>query len=87
MQHEQACLLSDAGSLVHHLRARSWQRLSQSQGTKGERLFDWAWLPWVQAGIVDGCHWLVIRRCLDDPAQLAFYLVWAPPATELSTTV
>ena len=46
-----------------------------------------AWLPWVQAGIVDGCHWLVIRRCLDDPAQLAFYLVWAPPATELSTIV
>ena len=38
VQHEQACLLSDAGSLVHHLRARSWQRLSQSQGTKGERL-------------------------------------------------
>ncbi len=87
VQHEQACLLSDVGSLAHHLRARQWQRLSQSQGTKGERLFDWAILPWVQAGTVDGRHFLVIRRRLDDPTSLAFYLVWAPPATELSTIV
>jgi len=29
---------ADVGSLAHHLHARQWQRLSQSQGTKGERL-------------------------------------------------
>jgi len=46
-----------------------------------------AWLPWVQAGTVDGRHFLVIGRRLDDPSSLAFYLVWAPPATELSTIV
>ena len=54
-------------------RAREWHRLSQSLGTKGERLFDWARLPIVQAGVVDGRHWLVVRRCLDDPHELAYY--------------
>jgi len=81
-------LLSDVGSIAHdHLRAHDWQRLSQSQGTKGERLFDWAIFPWLQAGIVDGRHFLLIRRCLDPPHELAYYLVFAPPSTPLSTIV
>jgi SRSO17 transposase len=88
VQTPAGALLSDVGSIAHHqLRSRDWQRLSQSQGTKGERLFDWAILPWMQAGTVDGRHFLVIRRCLDDPSQLAFYLVLAPLSTPLSTIV
>ena len=88
VQTPTGCLLSDVGSIAHHqLRARDWQRLSQSQGTKGERLFDWAILPWVQAGTVDGRHWVVIRRCLDDPTELAYYLVFAQLSTPLSTIV
>jgi SRSO17 transposase len=80
-------LLSDVGSIAHQLRAQDWQRLSMSQGTKGERLFDWAILPWMQGGSVDGRHWLLIRRCLDDACELAYYLVWAPLDTPLSTIV
>ena len=80
--------LADVGSLAHQaLGAQDWQRFSQSLGTKGERLFDWAILPLVQRGVVDGRHWLVFRRCLDDPHELAYYLVWAPLATPLSTMV
>ena len=56
-------------------------------GTKGERLFDWARLPIAQAGSVDGRHFLVIRRCLDNPDELAYFLVFAPPETSLSTMV
>jgi SRSO17 transposase len=80
-------LLSDVGSITHQLRAQDWQRLSMSQGTKGERLFDWAILPWMQGGSVDGRHWLLLRRCLDDPQELAYYLVWAPLATPLCIMV
>lgn len=58
-----------------------------SQGTKGQRLFDWAILPQVLHGTVDGCHWLVIRRCLDAPFEKAYYLVFAPPGTTLQTMV
>jgi SRSO17 transposase len=80
-------LLSDVGSIAHQLRTQDWQRHSMSQGTKGDRLFEWARLSWMQGGTVDGRHWLLIRRCLDDPQELAYYLVWAPLATPLSTMV
>jgi hypothetical protein len=36
---------------------------------------------------VDGRHWLVVRRCLDKPDELAYFLVWAPPDTSLPTIV
>lgn len=88
VQTKAGCLLSDVASIAHRvLTAPDWQRLSQSQGTKGERLFDWAILPLVQQGTVDGRHWLVFRRCLDEPFELAYYLVFAPLATSLPTMV
>jgi len=88
VQTRAGILLSDVGSLTQQaLRAREWQRLSQSLGTKGERLFDWARLPLVQAGTTDGCHWLLVRRCLDDPNELAYFLLWAPPDTPLPSMV
>ena len=81
-------LLSDVASIAHQaLGAQDWQRLSQSLGTKGERLFDWAILPLVHRGAVDDRHFLVFRRCLDDPHELAYYLVFAPEATTLPTIV
>ncbi len=88
VQTRASYLLSDVADIAHQaLRAKDWQRLSQSQGTKGERLFDWAILPWAQAGTVDGRHFLVIRRCLDDPHELAYYLVFAPTTASLPTIV
>lgn len=81
-------LLRDVATITHlALRARHWHRLSQSLGTKGERLFDWARLLIAHAGQVDGRHWLLVRRCLDDPSELAFFLVWAPSDTPLSLLV
>ena len=80
-------LLSEVGSIAQQQHAQDWQRLSMSLGTKGERLFDWALLPWLQGGRVDGRHFLLIRRCLDDPHELAYYLVWAPQDTSLCTMV
>jgi SRSO17 transposase len=88
VQTKAGYLLADVASIAHQaLRAKDWQRLSASQGTKGERLFDWARLPLVERGVVDGRHWLVFRRCLDEPHELAYYLIFAPPATPLPTMV
>jgi SRSO17 transposase len=87
VQSRDGPLLADVGSIAHQLRAQDWQCLSMSQGTKGERLFDWARLPWMQGGTADGRHWLLLRRCLDDPYELAYYLVWAPLATPLCIMV
>ena len=85
---DDTLLLGDVATLAREaLRGRDWQRLSQSLGSKGERLFDWARLPVAQGGLVDGRHWLVVRRCLDDPSELAYYLMWTPPETPLSSMV
>ncbi len=88
VQTKAGCLLSSVAHIAQQaLGHQDWQTLSQSLGTKGERLFDWAMLPWFQGGGVDGRHFLVVRRCLDDPHELAYYLVFAPENTTLSTIV
>ncbi len=88
VQTRAGLLLADVASIAQQaFRARDWHRLSQSQGSKGERLFDWARLPVVHAGVTDGRHWLMIRRCLDDPHELAYYLVYAPVETPLPLMV
>ena len=70
MQTQAGYLLSDVVSIARQaLCAQDWQRLSQSVGTKGERLFDWAILPLLHRGAVDRRYWLVFRRCLDDPTE------------------
>jgi len=88
VQTRAGLLLSDVASIAKQaLRADDWQCLSASLGTKGERRVSWARLPVAQAGTVDGCHWLVFRRCLDNPDEVAYFLIWAPPETPLPTMV
>jgi hypothetical protein len=58
-----------------------------STGTKGPRLFDWALLPMQHRWEEDGRHFLLIRRCLDDPSQTAYYFVFAPLGTTLAEMV
>jgi SRSO17 transposase len=72
-----ALLLTDA----------SWQRLAMSEGTKGPRLFDWACVPLLHRGTDDGWHSLLLRRTVAAPPDLAYYLVFAPPATPLPAKV
>jgi SRSO17 transposase len=88
VQTKAGCLLADVASIQRQaVNPGDWQRLSQSLGTKGERLFEWAILPVLHQGRVDDRHFLVFRRCLDDASQVTSYLVWAHPATPLSLIV
>jgi SRSO17 transposase len=81
-------LLADVATIQQQaLRPADWQLLSQSLGTKGERLFAWARLPVLHQGRVDDRHCLVLRRCLDDASQVTSYLVFAPAATPLPLIV
>jgi SRSO17 transposase len=73
--------VAEAESLLLH--ADAWHRLPMSQGTKGPRLFDWAVLPILHGWEDDGRHFLLVRRCLDDPSEKAYYFVFAPPGTQL----
>jgi SRSO17 transposase len=69
------------------LTEQHWQRLSMSHGTKGPRTFDWACVPILYQWQDDGHHWVLIRRCLDDPKQKTYYFVFGPPGTTLQEMV
>jgi SRSO17 transposase len=65
------------------LAERDWHRLSMSEGTKGPRVFDWAAIPILQQWEEDGRHWVLLRRSLTDPHDLAYFFVFAEAATTL----
>ncbi len=73
--------VAEAEALLVH--DGDWQRLSMSNGTKGPRLFDWAVLPILHGWEDDGRHFLLLRRCLDEKAEKAYYFVSAPTGTTL----
>jgi SRSO17 transposase len=72
----------------------AWQRLSAGEGTKGERLYDWAYCELADLGPDDyGATWtglwtrgLLIRRSLTD-GELAFFSTWCPSGTPIQTLV
>lgn len=77
--------VAEAEALV--LEESCWQRLSMNEGTKGPRLYDWALMPMLHQWEDDGRHFLLIRRCLDDPQEKTYYFVFAPLGTTLAEMV
>jgi SRSO17 transposase len=75
------------GDLLDSLPQAGWQRLSAGEGAKGPRLYDWYWQPLMEP-LVDGWRrWLLVRRSLSDPTDLAAYVCFAPEGTSLSELV
>ncbi|MEP0873931.1 hypothetical protein NDA01_29935 [Trichocoleus desertorum AS-A10] len=74
-----------AKSLAQSLQSQHWQRLSCGNGTKGERIYDWALM--VNSARAQGfSRWLLFRRNLekpDDPHSITYYQVYAPANTML----
>jgi SRSO17 transposase len=75
-----------AAEIAKLLPQKEWKRLSAGAGTKGERLYHWALLP---LGEVDEerRRWLLFRRSLSDPMDLAYYVVSGPKKTSLEVMV
>jgi SRSO17 transposase len=65
---------------------KAWHRLSAGAGAKGERLYDWTLQP---LGEVDRARqrWLLFRRSMSDPTDLAYYVVSAPKKTRMEEMV
>jgi transposase InsO family protein len=56
----------------------AWQRISTGAGAHGPREFDWARIP-VRTGWRRGRgHWLLARRSLHDPEEIAYYACFGP---------
>ena len=69
------------------LRPEAWRRLSAGEGAKGPRLYDWAYTPYRGGAPAGWGKGLLVRRKLDEPDDLAFYLTLAPEGTDLATLV
>lgn len=61
--------------------AQAWQRLSVGDGAKGPRVYDWAAAQFGAVTAGGLIHWLLIRRSVTDPDDLAYYLCLAPQGT------
>src|SRR3954469_13515599 len=60
-----------------------WRRLSAGAGSKGERLYDWARFRLCRLQQAPWDHWLLVRRKLSKPDEMAYYVVFGPDATSL----
>jgi len=71
--------------VVAALPPQAWQRLAVGQGEKGPRTYDWARVRiFEKRGAVPGPEgWLLARRSISDPTELAYYLSNAPASTSL----
>src|SRR5690348_10276013 len=67
-----------ADDLIAAVPARGWQRISAGAGAHGPREFDWARIP-VRTGWTRGRgHWLLARRSISDPEEIAYYACYGP---------
>ena len=66
-------------ALIAAAPARGWQRLSTGLGAHGLREFHWARIPVRTTTWQPGRgHWLLARRSLSDPADIAYYACYGP---------
>jgi SRSO17 transposase len=65
-------------ALARLVPARCWETRSCGQGCKGHRDYEWAWVATSSAR-----HWLLIRRKICDPADMAFFYCHAPGTVSL----
>jgi SRSO17 transposase len=83
-----------AEEIAQGLEPAAWQRLSAGEGTKGARLYDWAYLELAdleaneyRVGSVGlWTRGLLIRRNIADGAY-AFFTTWCPAGTGIQTLV
>jgi SRSO17 transposase len=80
---------SRADALAAAAPAQAWKRLSAGDGAKGPRLYDWALatLPITREPSEGFERWLLIRRSITDPTELAFYLCFGPAGTTIGQLV
>jgi len=87
-------LAGTAEEIAAEINDSVWQRLSAGVGSKGERLYDWAYseLADLEAAEYDEAlsglwtRGLLIRRSLTD-GELAYFTTWCPAGTRIATLV
>lgn len=72
-----------ADELVTALSPGSWRRLSVGAGAHGPRLYDWARVPLGTTWPPGRGRWLLARRSISNPSEIAYYVAYGPRRTRL----
>jgi SRSO17 transposase len=72
---------------VQEIPQRKWKKLSCGAGTKGQRFYQWAFVPFGIPTVKGLRKGLLVRRCLKNPEELAYYFTHAPKGTTLAKLV
>ncbi len=75
-----------ADALAARLPAQAWKKISAGAGAKGPRIYHWARAA-IRPLEPTGGYWLLVRRSLSDPTDLAYYLCHGPERTPLRELV
>lgn len=67
--------------------AEAWSALSCGAGAKGERLYEWAAVELLSFMLGDKRRWLLVRRKIGEPQEMAYYVVYADAETTLEEMV
>ncbi len=59
----------------------AWFRASAGEGSKGERLYDWACVALPAPETSGAGRWLLVRRQIAEPEEMAYYLCYGPAET------
>ena len=76
-----------ARDLAQEIPADQWQRLSAGEGSKGPRLYHWGRVSIRLWSEPDQSHWLLVRRSIADPDDLAYYACFSPADATLAELV
>jgi len=72
---------------VQRIPKRQWKKLSCGAGSKGQRFYQWAFVPF-SFPTDEGMHkGLLVRRSLKESEELAYYFTHAPARTDLKKLV
>lgn len=73
--------------VIAELAESSWHRLSCGDGVRGPRVSEWAAVEIRPLRRQGWGHWLLARRSVTDPADIAYYVCFGPAPTSLAELV
>ena len=76
-----------ADRLVSGVEESGWVRCSAGNGAKGPRVYDWAAVEIRPLREPGKGHWLLARRSIAKPGELAYYVCFGPAETALEELV
>jgi SRSO17 transposase len=76
-----------AHHVIAEVDAAAWQRLSCGDGAHGQRIYDWVVVDIRPLRRAEVGHWLLARRSISDPTEIAYYICFGPAHTDLPELV